>query len=344
MKSKKEEETGIMPGVEINTSFEENIPQPVVMQQQAAVEQTAPKASKKVAAPQEELVNCLRNERVIVRFVPRPSAMVQNPKHILYGGMAETATRSFVVPKYASTGLYKNVLTDSEKAFLEYKLGLEHNALSIYKKENNFWDDSNESGVGRVVLHKQDNYFDLSNPMDYIKVKVLLANKNEIAPSLQALMENPKATYQFVVISENAEAKVSMSAMDIRKKCWMEYGKIEDDYDTLRVLVELLKGRPISSKTKIDALQKEIGDLMDAQPRMFLTAVTDNLLPTKVLIKKAVEAGLIGKRNDAYYLRSDNTPLCEMNEESTLNNAAKYISSVKRQELKYTLEAKLKQQ
>jgi hypothetical protein len=33
-----------------------------------------------------------------------------------------------------------------------------------------------------------------------------------------------------------------------------------------------------------------------------------------------------------------------MNEESTLNNAARYISSVKRQELKYMLEAKVKEQ
>ena len=60
-----------------------------------------------------EPVNCLRNERVIVRFVPRPSAMVQNPKHILYGGMAENAKRSFVVPRLDSTGMFKNVLTDN---------------------------------------------------------------------------------------------------------------------------------------------------------------------------------------------------------------------------------------
>lgn len=342
--SKKEvEENVLLQGVEIDTNFEENIPQPVAMKPQPKEGHEAPRPASKAQPTKEEPVNCLRNERVIVRFVPRPTSMVQNPKHILYGGMAENAVRSFVVPKYASTGMYKNVLTDNEKAYLEKAMCLEPNALSIYKKDNNFWDDSNPQGIGRVTLHKQDNYFDLSNPMDYIKVKVLLANKNEIAPSLQALMENPKATYQFVVISENAESKMSMSAMDIKKKCWMEYGKIENDFDTLKVLVELLEGRPISPKTKLDALQTKIGDLMDAQPKMFLTAVKDELLPAKVLIRKAVEAGLIGKKNDTYYLRSDGTPLCEMNEESTLNNAAKYISSIKRQELKYTLEAKLRQ-
>jgi hypothetical protein len=31
---------------------------------------------------------------------------------------------------------------------------LEYNALSIYKKENNFWDDSNDQGISRVTLHK----------------------------------------------------------------------------------------------------------------------------------------------------------------------------------------------
>jgi hypothetical protein len=89
--------------------------------------------------------------------------MVQNPKHILYGGMAETATRSFVVPKLSS-GLFRNVLTDNEKSFLEQVMGLEYNALSIYKKKDNFWDDSNPNGIGRVTLHKQDNYLDLSVP------------------------------------------------------------------------------------------------------------------------------------------------------------------------------------
>lgn len=290
-----------------------------------------------------EPVNCLRNERVIVRFVPNPSAMVQNPKHLLYGGMAETAKRSFVVPRLASTGLFKNVLTDSEKAFLEKAMGLEYNALSIYKRKDNFWDDSNPLGIGRVVLHKQDNYLDLSIPEDYIKYKILLANKDHIASSLQELEDRPKATYQFVIISENAESKMNLSKMDATKRCYMEYGKIEDDKDTLRVIIEILEGRPTTAQVKLDYLQGKINEYIQRDPRTFLRTIKDELLPIKVLIKKCVEKGLIGKRNDAYYLREDNTPLCEMGENSTLNNAAKYLSSIKRQDLKYMLEAKVKE-
>lgn len=291
----------------------------------------------------DEPVNCLRDEKVIVRFVPRPTSMVQNPKHILYGGMADSAKRSYVVPRLNSTGLFKNVLTDSEKKYLEKAMGLEYNALSIYKKENNFWDDSNPNGIGRVTLHKQDNYLDLSIPEDYIKYKILLANKNEIASSLRELEDRPKATYQFVIISENAEATSNISKMDVTMQCYEEYGAIRNDADTLRVIIELLEGRPTSPKVKLDYLQGKVNEYIQKDARRFLSVIKDELLPAKVLIKKCVEAGLIGKKNDTYYLREDGSPLCEMNEDSTLNNAARYISSIKRQELKYTLEAKLKQ-
>lgn len=291
--------------------------------------------------PVREPVNCLRNERVIVRFVPRPTELVQNPHHVLYGGMAENATRSFVVPRLNSTGRFVNILTNEEKECLEHVMGLEYNALSVYKRENNFWDDSNPQGIGRVVLHKQDNYLDLSVPEDYIKYKILLANKDSIAPSLQEMEDRPKATYQFVLINENAEAKLNSGKVNVKQKCWMEYGKISEDRDTLRVILELLEGRPLSSKVKLDYLQSKVTDYIEQNPRRLLALFTDELLPIKVLIKKSVEAGLIGKKNDTYYLRQDGTPLCEMNEESTLNNAAKYLSSIKRQELKYFLEGKL---
>lgn len=296
--------------------------------------------------PQEEIhnepVNCLRNERVIVRYILRPSSMVPNKNHVLYGGMAETAIRRFTVPRL-SNGSFKNVLTNSEKEYLEKVLGLEVNALSVHNRKNNFWDDSNPEGFGRVELHKQDNYLDLSNPMDYIKYKVLLCNKEQIAASMQDLEDKPKATYQYVIISENAEAAVNLKRVDATKNCWKEFGKIEDDADTLRTVIELIERRPLAPKTKLDFLQGKVSELIENDPRKVLAVLKDEYLPAKVLIKKCVEKGLISWRNDLYYLREDGHPLCEMGENSTLNNAAKYLTSLKHQELKFQLEAKVKE-
>lgn len=129
------------------------------------------------------LINCLRNERVIIRHINKPSNLVSNPKHVLYGGMAENASRTYTVPRLSSGG-FVNVLTNDEKAFLENELQLEFNALSVHRKVDNFWDDSNDIGISRVRLLKQDTILDLSNPEDYIRYKILLANKDYIAPSL----------------------------------------------------------------------------------------------------------------------------------------------------------------
>lgn len=303
---------------------------------------TAPVIEEQVVkkAPR-QLINCLRNERIIVRHIPKLGGMVTNPKHILYGGMAENATKVFTVPRLSS-GMYVNVLTDDEKAFLEYIMKLEVNALSIYKKIDNFWDDSNDKGISRVRLTKQDNYFNLSDPEDYIRYKILLANKDYIAPSLEALQDAPKASYQFVIISEGDETRNAKINMSTTMKCYKEFGKIEDNADILRVIIETIDSKPLASTSKLEFLQTRANDLIQADSRLFLKVVTDQMLPTKVLIKKSIEAGLISKRGNYLYLRSDNTPLCESGEEPTLNIAAKYLNNPRHQEVKFSLEAKLK--
>lgn len=295
----------------------------------------------RVEGTKKGLVNCLRNERIIVRHIPRQSNMVQNPKHVLYGGMAENAIRVFVVPRLTS-GKYVNVLTNDEKDFLEHTMGLEDNALSIHKREHNFWDDSNPDGIAKVMLKKQDNYLDLSDPNDYIKYKILIANKDWIAPSLKALEDHPKATYQYVIIGEGDETKSAKNNMSNTMMCYKEYGKIEDDVDTLRLIIETLDGRPVASTSKLEFLQTKINDLIQANPKTFLKVVTDKMLPTKVLIRKGVATGVITKKGDYLYLRSDNKPLCEDGEDPTLNIAAKYLNDPKHQSIKFAIETELK--
>ena len=284
------------------------------------------------------LVNCLRNSKITVRFISRPRGLITDPKHILYGGMAEGAVRIFVTPRLTS-GKYVNVLTDDEKAYLENLMGLD---LSIYKKVNNFWDDGNDLGLSRVRLTKQDTRLDLSVPEDYIKYKILLANKDMIAPSLQALQDIPKATYQFVLIEEGAENKVAMDKMSRTMRCYKEYGKVENDADILRLIIETIDGRPLDAKTKLEFMQTKINDLIQADNKLFLKIITDPLLSTKVIIRKAVDAGFIARRGNFFYLKSDNSPLCEDGEDPTLNAAARYLNVPKRQDMLFALEAKLK--
>ena len=303
----------------------------------------ATRTAKKPIKAETQLVSCLRNERVIVRHIPKQSGMVTNPRHILYGGMAENAKKTFVVPRLSS-GVFVNVLTDSEKAYLEEIMGLEYNALSVYKRpeSENYWNDGNDTGISRVTLGKDDNYLNLADPEDYIRYKILLANKDFIAPSMKALEDSPKETYQFVIIAEGEETKMAKNNMSYTMRCYKEFGKVEEDADTLRTIIELIDGRPTSPHSKLEFLQTKANNLIQADSKLFLRVVTDPLLSTKVLIKKAIAANLISNRGNYLYMRNDNSPLCESNEEPTLNIAAKYLNSPKHQEIKFGIEAKLK--
>lgn len=267
--------------------------------------------------------------------------MVTDPKHILYGGMADDAVKTFVVPKL-TTGTFVNVLTNSEMAFLEDYLGMDKGTLSVYKKENNFWSDANPQGINKVRLRKQDNYLDLSIPEDYIRYKILLANKDFIAASLKVLEDRPKATYQFVIIEGSEQVNSAKRNMNITRECYMEFGKIENDIETLMTVVELIDGRNVAPNTSIDFLQTKIDSFIQSNPKTFLKVVKDETLPTKVLIRRSVNAGNIVKRGDYLYLKKDGKPLCGDNEEPILSVAVKYLNNPRNQDIKLGLEALLK--
>ncbi len=314
---------------------------PIELPKKDVKPESKPSARSEESAP--EYINCLRKERVIVRHLNKHTGLkINDPKHVFYGGMAENAVKTYTVPM-SDTGTFVNILTEDEQRYLEDALGLEYKALSPYKKTDNFWDDSNEYGISRVMLQKQDNYFDLSIPEDYIKYKILLANKNLIAPSLQVLEDTPRATYEYVIISENEETKVAKKSMNATMECYVEFGAVKDDRDVLRTVIEILDGRPTASNVKLDWLQTKANELIQADAKGFLRVVKDPMLKTKVLIKAGIEAGLISKRGDFLYLRKDGTPLCNDDEEPTLNIAARYLNEPKHQEVKFYLEAQLKQ-
>lgn len=281
-----------------------------------------------------ETINPLRNEKVIVRFVPRENDNVVDRKHVAFGGMMDNAVRGFTVPML-SNGTYRNVLTDNEKAYLEEILGLEINGLSVYNKKDNFWDNY------LIRLTKQDTILDLSVPEDYIKYKVLLANKDTVAPSMKELREFRKATYEYVIMEPNEEFADSRNKVNNTMKCYEEFGAIKDKFDILRCIIETIDGRPVAANTKIEFLQAKASDLIQANPKQFLEVITDPLLNTKVIIKKAVDVGLISKRGEYYYFREDGSPMCGPNEDPTFTIAAKFLSLPQNQELKFAIEAKL---
>lgn len=280
----------------------------------------------------DETISCLRNERVRVQYVNRERTGLTDPSHPFYGGLADGAKIAITIPMLRN-GTYTDPLTKSEKAFLEEYLGMEPNALSVHNKKNNFWD------TFYVEIGKEGEVLDLSVPMDYIKYAVLKANKALVAPSMKELKEMPKETYRFVIVTDSEVSRDASEKVSTKAKCWKEYGKIEDNKDVLRTVLETLASKPVDSKSKLEFLQEKVTDFIESDSRTFLRVVSDELLPIRVLLRKAVDVGVVEKRGDYYYY--NNTPLCNKNENPTITVAARFLLSPKNQEMRFAIEGKV---
>ena len=290
---------------------------------------------KKEKAVAKTNVNPLVNEEVFVRFVPQPTGFgITDKKHVGYGGLFDGNSVTVCVP-VLSNGNFKNILTNEEKDFLENALGLDPNALSVYKTENNYWKNY------KIRIEKEGLKLNLSDPNDYIRYKVLLANKNIVAPSVQERIDRPKATYRFEIVRSGEEASMESLKMDSTMDSYKEFGKIENDIDTLRVLVELLDGRPYSSTESAVFFKSRVNQLIQKDPKRFLQYIKDPLLHTKMIIRRSVELGKVSMKNDYYYLASSGAPLCEQNEKSTLSVAARFLNQPANQDIKYILESEV---
>lgn len=284
---------------------------------------------------EKQLINCLRDERITVRFIKKETTLVPNQKHVLFGGMAETAVKIFTVPLLRS-GTYKNVLTNDEKDFLEAIMDLPKNTLSIYNKVDNYWANY------AVRLTKNDSYLDLNNPEDYIRYKVLLANEDLIAPSLEELARMPKVSYQFVLIADSDEIKIETNQLTEAMNATEKFAEISNDKNALRYILEVFEGRPISAESKLDFLKTQLYKRVQSDPKRFLFIAEDPLFKTKVMIRLCVEHLVIRKRGDFYYRAHDNTALCAPGQDPTLDVAAAYLNKPAKQELKLALETELK--
>jgi hypothetical protein len=297
---------------------------------------------------EEGFVNCLRDERVIVRKLPRRTGLVSDPNHVMSDGMHENAFHTYCVPKLQKSNTFVNVLTNDEKECLERAMGLEPNALSIYKQPEtkNFWSNANPSGLSSVTLKKRDNIFVMSNPIDYIAVKILLANKDKICPSMEEWEARPKETYDFVIIREGEESKASQSNTDVTIQAILKLGKISDDKEVLKLVVETMMGKKYADNTSAEWLRTQALDMIKSTPKnakMFLGIVEDDFLDNKVLIRKAIAKGLVADRGGFLYIKDGNQPMCGDGEEPTLNTAAKWLAKPRSQEMLFGLQAKVKE-
>ena len=247
--------------------------------------------------------------------------------HVIAGGMLSNSVRKYMAPLQRN-GSIANILTKEEKEFLEAETGQN---LSVY---GDFWTEFT------VALYKEDtnNIFDMSKPMDYISIRILEANDNDIAKSWDE--RDNKATYDFVITREGELSTEKRSKLNIKKEAFNLYSKIEDDKDKLLSVLKLMSKKPISSDSKLKWLQGEVEEYVDTDSEKFVKLLNDTSFDTKALIQKAVDYKIILKKNNKY-LTIDGLELAENGQVPSFDNAVKYLDDDKNQEVRALIEARI---
>lgn len=190
-----------------------------------------------------------------------------------------------------STNRLISILTAEEQELFEKTFNYEPGHLSFYKKNSEFW-----TKTMRVKLSKDGITLDLSDPMDYLKYKILQVAK-QVAPSWEDRYKSGE--YKFALVDEDEEVKSTVSRSELNSKAYRLFGKIEDSVEDMQNVLRVYGKK--SSSVKKDFLQAEIQKLIDKDIKEFIKIIEDPSFKTKVLIDKALQVRAIDRTSKGGY-------------------------------------------
>lgn len=285
----------------------------------------------------------LPNKRIKVVPVMSAKGIIKDPKHdafFLFGN----STRRYCVAKEGSRLI--NPLTSDEVAFFEDKtisgMAFEAGDLSPYAKHNKFaakngrprsyWD----TREAKIDLNKSGKVLDLSNPKDYLEYKILLTNRDEIAPNAKEMYR--KKTYWYALVEEDYEIQETNTKGQKLKQAYKLLGKMEDSREDMYQFL-ILYGKKPTQTSKPNYLEAEITKIINEDVDGFLKIAADKNLKEKILINKAVIAGAIKKQSNRYYL-AGGEPMSLPGEINNIEGAIDFIQSPLNNDILAYLKAK----
>ena len=181
------------------------------------------------------------------------------------------------------SGKIKCPLNSDEREFIES--ALEEDLSPNLKPKDNFW-------VRRSVsLNKEHKLLDLSDPEDYIDYKILLENKNIVAPS--GSDKNKKLTYRYSIESLEYEEEKTAKRSSIRKSAYSILNDLDKkgiDYkkDFLSVLFEQGNiSKRVDKNISLAKLDSELDKIAETRPSLIVEVKEDKDFELKVFFNKA---------------------------------------------------------
>lgn len=210
------------------------------------------------------------------------------------------------VPLNKNTGRLTDPLTKEEREYFETMAGLDLEAgdLNPHKKKDNFWHnfDVNIRKSDDVVTDKTILMtLDLSDPIQYLQYKVLLANSNPsggvVAPEWSERLKS--GTYRIALQHEGQQHTDKVKKADKMKKAYKYFSKIDSSseamFDFLTVyFLENAKSKRPSEDSDKDFYYSEIQDLIDTDLEGVCEIIDDaKNYDYKLLVHRGLKVGAL---------------------------------------------------
>ena len=294
-----------------------------------------------VAVPAEPIINPLRNEIVVVRFIERDRGITHDKEGDFFGGMGSRSEWPMYVPNKRGSSELMNPLTKSEKAYFESVLGRD---LGIYPKNGEpcYWMTGSEGSWNRVVLKKSGLVLNLTNIRDYFYYKILLLHKELVASSLEELENSPRATQLFYMTSEKAELENKSQKANMKYEAYVAYGKWKENAEILKYLIFMMDNREEGPNVGIDMLQVRVMSYIDNDLIRFTELISDKMLETKALLIAAARKKVVlyDGRTGFFYVKDTHQKMCLETEEPRLSAAARWINMKENSDLLLEIQKK----
>lgn len=281
-------------------------------------------------------MSILKDEVVIVKFIPDYRNGITDKMHPLYGGFSSNASISIVAPLL--TRKIEKIFTKEELEELSAALnGADLSSTSEFWKEYAKDEYGMPKGNFPIFLKKEGAMFNKKNALDYIKIRIL--EKSNIVAESEKEIKNRSSEYRFVLIKHDDMHKEDLESISFSKAATKLHTKYEKDIKVLRHALKAFN-KTTGFNSKIDFLQKETWKLVLAYPEQFVKALSDPLMESKIILDEALRYKLVSKSDKLFYTLSGES----LKLDSDINDyegAARFLDSGAGQEIRLALEVKI---
>ncbi len=242
----------------------------------------------------------LQEKKVILKPIPRGGKMITDPQHKGYF-MWEGASKQYCLIRSSNRNELISPFKDEEE--MKYFSGMVDQDLNIYKRNDNFWHSFYVKVTKDHSLMSSGIEFDLSDPMDNIRVRVL-KQQGEVAKNWEERYN--RTTYKFAFVEEDHQEEAQTQKMDMEETIWTFWGSIKNSPKKMKdFLGAYLMEKKILKNVPADAtkefLATEIGKLLDNEKPFLYSLIKDPDLELKYWIFRATQVGAIVRKGIATY-------------------------------------------